>query len=68
MKILIEVTLPYENEIQFFDACKGIIGKLEELAEGAIRDGKCEEYIGHTFDVVAANDDAEDIGTIRVVV
>jgi len=65
MKITMTLTLPYDNEIQFFDACKGAIGVLETLVERALDDGDLEVLMGH-HEVVTANDDAEVVGKIVV--
>jgi hypothetical protein len=65
MKIKITLTLPADNEIQFFDACKGAIDVLDRLAEEALREGACEQMIGAHI-VRAKNDDAEEIGTVTV--
>lgn len=66
MKITMTIRPIYDNEIQFFDACKGAADKLMELAEKAINDGDVDQFIGTVHEVVAANDDAENIGTIQV--
>lgn len=66
MKIRIEVEPLYDNEIQFYDACHGVIRKLEELAREALSDGVSRAFIGQTFSVISANDDAEKIGAITI--
>ena len=58
--------LPADNEIQFYDACKGAAQKLNELGLKAIGDGDHEQFRGTTHDIEAANDDAEVIGQIKV--
>lgn len=65
MKIVVKVELPYDNEIQFFDVCKGISEKLTELGTQALNDGDHEQFIG-VHVVQAANDDERVVGTIRI--
>ena len=66
MRIKMLLTIPFDNEIQFFDACKGASEKLLELGEHALSTGDCDQFIGTSHDVIAANDDAEVIGQIKV--
>lgn len=67
MKIKIEVTPSFETSIHFFDACKGIIAKLEEVAQQALNDGDHEPLIGTVHVIREENDDAEDVGTMTIV-
>lgn len=65
MKITMTIELPVENEIQFFDACKGAAQKLTELARRALDAGDLAGCKG-LHDIVTENDDAELVGQIRV--
>jgi hypothetical protein len=65
--ITVRASLPYDNEIQFFDVCKGIADKLSELGEQALSEGNFDSLLATgTFVVSAANDDNEPVGTIRI--
>lgn len=66
IKLTVSVELPFDNEIQFFDVCKGTADKLNELGEQSLHDGDCEQFVGQTFHIHAANDDAEFVGTLAV--
>lgn len=68
MKITMTVTLPADNEIQFYDACIATAEKLRELGRTALRDGDHEQFRGTRHDVVIerGSDEPEPIGVIKV--
>jgi hypothetical protein len=66
MKITMKIEPAHDNEIRFYDACKGAAAKLTELAEKAISDGDYEQFAGTTHDVVEDSDEAELVGQIKV--
>jgi hypothetical protein len=68
VKITMIVTLPADNEIQFFDVCKAAAEKLTELAQQAIDAGDHEPFRGTTHDVVVdvSGDEPETVGQIKV--
>lgn len=65
MKIVMTVELPYDNEIQFFDVCKGASNKLLELGQRALNEGELEKLVGR-HEVIADNDDQVVVGDIEV--
>jgi hypothetical protein len=67
MKITMIVTLPTDNEIQFFDVCKAAADKLTEMAQQAIDAGDHEPFRGTTHDVILdVSDEPETVGQIKV--
>lgn len=66
MKITVTAELPYDNEIQFHDVCKGIAAKFEELGEKAISDGEHHQFAGTRHEIVAQNDDGLTVGEIII--
>lgn len=65
MKITVSVTLPYDNEIQFFDACKAAADKLIEMANEAISEGDIDRFSGVKHELFAAGDPEEQIGYVK---
>jgi len=65
MKIKINVELPFPNEIQFYDVCKGLAKQLEEMAVKVLESGDVQYFIG-TYDVHTENDDNERVGEIHI--
>lgn len=68
MKITMTVTLPADNEIQFFDVCTAAAAKLAEMGQEALRTGDHEPFRGTRHSVYLELDEAEPeaIGTIQV--
>jgi hypothetical protein len=65
VRIKIEVVLPYDNEIQFFDCCKAISDCVLQLAEKAIEDGDIEQFDGLRQSIFTVAE-GESVGFIRV--
>lgn len=66
IKITIDARLPFDNEIQMFDVCRGIAEKLTEIGQQALDAGDCEQFVGQMFAVHTANDDDDEVGTISI--
>jgi hypothetical protein len=66
MKITLQFEPSFDNEIRFYDACKGAITRLKELADKALDDGDYEQFLSETYDIVEENDDAEVVGKLWV--
>lgn len=66
MKIKIEATLIYDNEIQFADTCIAIADELNKMAQQTLINGDYEQYKGITTPIYVPGNENEPIGTIRV--
>lgn len=64
MKIIVEIELPFDNKIRFFDACKAVAGVLEDLGQKALDSGEVPE--GADEHEVREPIDNEVIGHVRV--
>jgi hypothetical protein len=66
MKVTMTIRPAYDNEIRFFDACKAAAQVLTELADRALQEGDCEQFVGLSFEVIEDTEDAECVGAILV--
>lgn len=66
VRIKIDVKLPFDNEIQFADACTVIADKLQAMATETLREGDHERFIDHEYPLMHIEEADEQIGTLKV--